>query len=622
MEAYPSVAGIGASDVAFLGGTNWSAALAAGWDRVKRWGRHPHGRLWLLAVVLGSAEIIVMQWVDREYAGDGLLDGLLVGLLGAGLGALLMAEGGDAGAAAPSSGWRRIKPWMRHPYGRLVLMAAALSLAEFMIMRWLGHHAWDSLLDGLVVGLLGLGLGFSFMANPLAAALRAADDNAGRLQDLAEEAEKVSALLTQVLDVAVEGYVVLEPVKHEGRVADFRLVRVNGAAGRLLGRAPEALVGRTIKQEFPAMEVGQVYRLARRSLATGARFDTEYYYDGGDRRGWFQVSGARLGEGLVVTFTDVSARKAAEREHRLAAIIFETAGDAMMVSDHNNRIISVNPAFTRITGYTAAEAVGRNPRLLSSGRHDHAFYVDLWRKLRTERVWQGELWNRARDGRLYPQRTAITAVCDEDRQVVNHIAIFNDVTKEREEAEHLRYLANYDALTGLPNRGLLRDRLGLGIAAARRTGAGLAVLFIDLDGFKPVNDNYGHLVGDRLLQAVAERLTATFRESDTVARLGGDEFVVLWVGRGGRNLTEFATAKAAGAFAEPFDLGEGIVVSLGASVGAAVHPHDGEEANALIAAADQAMYAVKHARREGANSSAAPAHFGRPLAGDPAQQRG
>ena len=219
--------------------------------------------------------------------------------------------------------------------------------------------------------------------------------------------------------------------------------------------------------------------------------------------------------------------EAYDEQPGLAEIAFRESNEGMLITDRDNRIIRVNPAFTRITGYSAAEAVGSNPRLLSSGRHDRAFYETLWRQVTTTGSWRGEIWNRRKNGEIYPEWLSIRAIKNPRGETQYHMAIFSDITQRKHDEKEMRYQAYYDPLTGLPNRSLLNDRLHQAREQALRDKNGFAVLFVDLDDFKSVNDRLGHAVGDKLLQEAATRILSCVRSIDTVARFGGDEFLVV-----------------------------------------------------------------------------------------------
>ncbi len=223
---------------------------------------------------------------------------------------------------------------------------------------------------------------------------------------------------------------------------------------------------------------------------------------------------------------NITERKQAEVELRIAAAAFETH-DAIVITDANANIIKVNRAFVNVTGYSDEEVLGKNPRLMKSGRHDKAFYVKMWQQLLHEGSWAGEIWDKRKNGEIYPRWMTITAVKDEQQKTTQYVGIFSDITDRKKNEELIRHLAFYDTLTQLPNRRMLGDRLGQAMAANKRSGIYGAVMFMDLDNFKPLNDTHGHVVGDLLLIEVARRISSCLREMDTVARFGGDEFVVI-----------------------------------------------------------------------------------------------
>ena len=216
-----------------------------------------------------------------------------------------------------------------------------------------------------------------------------------------------------------------------------------------------------------------------------------------------------------------------QKQLELAEIVFTECNEAIMISDQNNRIIRVNPAFTEITGYTLEEVKGKNPHILSSGKHDKVFYQKLWQSLKENGRWSGEIWNRRKNGETYPEWLSINLIYDDSGNIVNHQAIFSDITSRKKEEARLLQLANYDALTGLPNRLLFHDRLKQAREVACRDMKSFAVLFVDLDYFKEVNDGMGHAIGDSVLQTVAKRIQSCVRATDTVSRYGGDEFLVI-----------------------------------------------------------------------------------------------
>lgn len=282
----------------------------------------------------------------------------------------------------------------------------------------------------------------------------------------------------------------------------------------------------------------------------------------------------------------------------LLTAAFEATSYAVMVADAEGIIVSVNAAFTEITGWSASEAIGQTPRILSSGRQDADFYEAMWRALQTEGRWQGELWNRRKTGEAYPEHLTIDAVRGPDGAITHYVAVFSDIEDRKLRERRLSYLAFHDELTSLPNRTLFMDRLDRAVAMARRRGAQLAVAILDLDGFKDVNDTFGHEAGDLLLKGAAGRLKAGLRESDTLARWGGDEFAVLLpVVDGAAGVREVASRLLA-SLRRPFYMA-GDEISIGGSMGVALFPGDADASDELINFADRAMYEVKQTGKGG-----------------------
>ena len=301
--------------------------------------------------------------------------------------------------------------------------------------------------------------------------------------------------------------------------------------------------------------------------------------------------------GVVVTFFDITERVKEEARARMAATVFESTHEGVMITDPYGHILTVNQAFTRITGYSEAEVVGRTPHMLRSGRHGPEFYAALWQALREVGHWQGEVWNRRKNGEIYPELLSISAVEDQRSVVCNYVGVFTDISQIKESQAQLAHLAHYDPLTNLPNRLLLGSRLQHAIEQAQRQGRGLAVLFLDLDRFKNVNDSLGHPAGDELLVAVTARLTHRLRAEDTLARLGGDEFVVLLERLREPRDAALVARTLLDALAEPFVLSQGSEVYIGASIGISLYPDDGGDAHQLIQHADVAMYQCKEQGR-------------------------
>lgn len=289
---------------------------------------------------------------------------------------------------------------------------------------------------------------------------------------------------------------------------------------------------------------------------------------------------------------DITAQKRAEDQLRMNATVFDTTSEAIMVTDADNLIKTVNPAFSRITGYESEEVLGRSPKMLSSGRHTDAFYEQLWTSVMQNGYWSGEIWNRRKDGSVYPEWLSIAAIKGDDGIVKEYVAVFSDITKHKQDEEKIRYQANFDALTGLPNRSLLSDRLTQAILSANREHWNLALLFIDLDQFKVVNDTFGHVMGDELLQQAADRIRECVREADTVSRFGGDEFVILLQDIYDLDAAALVASKVIETLTRSFTLYEREIY-IGASVGITVYPDDASSADALLRNADMAMYQAK-----------------------------
>lgn len=300
--------------------------------------------------------------------------------------------------------------------------------------------------------------------------------------------------------------------------------------------------------------------------------------------------------GLVVGFfvlvTDVTQLKEAETSLKLAASVYSCTENGVMITDANALILMVNPAFTRITGYTEKEAIGQKPSILKSDWQDQAFYAAMWRDVADKGRWEGELWNRRRSGEAYLEHLTITVARDEAGTALRYVAVFRDITNNWRKDEHIRHLAFHDALTDLPNRSFLMELLGRQIAVAQREKRELAVIFLDLDAFKRINDSLGHIVGDDVLKGVAQNILALIRQTDTVARLGGDEFVIVLDNPESRDNVSEIASRIIVAINTPI-ISQGKEVSVGVSLGIAMFPIDGNTPADLISSADTAMYAAK-----------------------------
>jgi diguanylate cyclase (GGDEF)-like protein/PAS domain S-box-containing protein len=289
---------------------------------------------------------------------------------------------------------------------------------------------------------------------------------------------------------------------------------------------------------------------------------------------------------------DITQLKEDEKKLRLASTVFKTATEAVMVTDANNIIIAVNQAFTVITGYQESDAIGKGPELLSSGHHDADFYKVMKDELSISGKWQGEICNRRKNGEVYYEWLSITALKNEAGELESYVSLFSDITKRKKAEDKIYHQANYDSLTGLANRNLFIDRFEQSIAVAKRENKSVALLFIDLDGFKHVNDNFGHSKGDQLLKFAAKRIESAVRASDSVARLSGDEFAIMLCGDNNVYINEKVAAKVLIELATPFQLEEK-EAHVTASIGIAIFPDDGHLSEDLLVKADSAMYKAK-----------------------------
>nr|WP_245537368.1 EAL domain-containing protein [Thiocystis violascens] len=296
---------------------------------------------------------------------------------------------------------------------------------------------------------------------------------------------------------------------------------------------------------------------------------------------------------MIGTYTDITAWKRSEEQLRLAASVFTHASEGIMITTAEGTIIDVNDAFTRITSYDRDEVLGRNPRLLTSGRQGREFYESMWRTLIEDGHWSGEIWNRRKNGEVYAEMQTISAVRDAQGSPQHYVALFSDITALKEHQRQLEHIAHYDALTSLPNRVLLSCRLLQAMTQTKRRAQRLAVAYLDLDGFKAINDSHGHEAGDQLLMIVAGRMKQSLREGDTLARLGGDEFVAVLVDLGDETGSVPMLTRLLMAAAQPVPV-EGLVLRVSASIGVTFYPQSEEvDADQLLRQADQAMYQAK-----------------------------
>jgi diguanylate cyclase (GGDEF)-like protein/PAS domain S-box-containing protein len=299
---------------------------------------------------------------------------------------------------------------------------------------------------------------------------------------------------------------------------------------------------------------------------------------------------------IIFMVRDVSEQKRAQDELRLAASVFTYAREGIMITDTEGRIVAVNETFSHITGYLRREVLGKSPEILHSGRQGPEFYETMWKSIANDGHWSGEVWNRRKNGEVYAEMLTISVVLDEEHKPQNYVSLFTDITPMKEYQNQLERIAHYDALTNLPNRVLFADRLRQAVVHSQRRKRLLSVVYLDLDGFKAVNDAHGHAVGDELLIVLARRMKVALRDGDSLARVGGDEFVAVLVDLDTPADCEPVLKRLLGAASGVVTVGTAtgpINLQVSASIGATIYPQDGSDADLLMRHADQAMYLAK-----------------------------
>jgi diguanylate cyclase (GGDEF)-like protein/PAS domain S-box-containing protein len=392
-----------------------------------------------------------------------------------------------------------------------------------------------------------------------------------------------------------EGYILIEAANHH-------IVEVNAATCALFGYAASELIGQPLADFAAAGERARLEaQMARIPDVAHRSYELTFIRkDGRAVEVRINATTLRDADGTARHsfgfLTDITEQKHTEEQLRLAATFFANTAEAIIITDAANRIVAVNPAFTHITGYSAEEVIGRDPSLLRSGRHNEAFYAQMWAVLQRMGRWQGEVWNRRKNGEVYPEWLSIVAIRDAAGNVLQHMAMFSDITRRKRDEQKIWRQANFDALTGLPNRTLFADRLAQALQAAHHENWQVALMFIDLDRFKWVNDTLGHNAGDHLLQEVAQRLKSCVNEMATVARLGGDEFTVVLPDIGSPQEAEQVAEYILHRLAEPILL-NGHETFVSGSVGITLYPRDADSIENLMRNADSAMYRAKQAGR-------------------------
>jgi diguanylate cyclase (GGDEF)-like protein/PAS domain S-box-containing protein len=382
--------------------------------------------------------------------------------------------------------------------------------------------------------------------------------------------------------------------------SEGRIIQANDRALEMYGYGMEELIGKHVCElEDDASQAACEQKREALEREEASRFETLHKRKDGSVFP-VEISARMITQHqqrfVHMVLRDITERRQIEESQILASLVYEHSSDAMMVTDLNGVIISINPAFTALTGYTAEEAVGRPTSLLKSGRQDRAFYRAFWHAIKTHGKWEGEIWNKRKNGEIYPEWLRINAIRHPDGTIHRLVALFSDITQKKASEALIWQQANFDQLTGLPNRRMFYDRLDQEMKKARRSSLPMALMFLDLDRFKEINDTLGHDMGDLLLKEAALRLRNCVRSSDTVARLGGDEFTVIMGELVDASSVERVAQNILHRLTEPFQLGlETGYVS--ASIGITLYPTDAEDLDTLIKYADQAMYAAKHQGR-------------------------
>lgn len=384
------------------------------------------------------------------------------------------------------------------------------------------------------------------------------------------------------------------------RIYGSRIVACNDALAQMYGYEEAGdLVGFTIQAMHGVSDIPENVALLEEWIARGYHIagaeSLEIDRDGNAR--WFANNCLGIVEkGCLVrgwgAQVDITHRKITEQRLRLSASVFENIADGIFITDADANIVDVNQAFVEITGFARDEVIGRDPRMLQAGRHDDSFFRELQRTLGEKGQWRGEIWYRRKGGEVFPVLLTINRVVDDDGRTTHYVFAATDISQIKQSEERLDFLAHHDPLTGLPNRALLNERLEWAMQHARRQSRSFAVVFIDLDHFKHVNDSLGHPAGDRVLQDVGERLVGALRQEDTVARLGGDEFVLLLEDIAHSGKAAKVATKVMRALAEPFDV-EGRDIRVQVSMGICLYPGDGDDAATLLRNADAAMFRAK-----------------------------
>ena len=490
--------------------------------------------------------------------------------------------------------------------GRSITVLVALLLAmagTLTFLAWPGYaEAWHARLPATVAAILVLLLGAWLLHRQIRAAWQVAHE--ARL-DLLTQVQRLrisESHLSEAMNMVRLAYWEYEPAGDRilCNEALYTLLRTTVARIGSYEISRERFLAEVVHREdvpglVAAIDACVGSRDYERIYAAEARL-----FGGDGTCRWYAVHFRLLagvngsGDKVCGATADVDEDKRNSEQLRLLAKVFAHSGEAILVTDAQNRIVSVNESFTRLTGYSADEVQGQNPRILSAGRTTREEYDEMWQAIRHKGTWQGEIWDQRKDGSVYPKWLTISTLRDDQGRVTHYIGNFTDISERKDAERQILHLAHHDTLTGLANRFSLHQRLEQAVALARRDGRGLAVLFIDLDRFKAINDSLGHPMGDRLLIEVGQRLRGSVRESDAVARFGGDEFVIVMTDLQEANVGQISSlaSKILRRLSRAYNIA-GRELHSTPSIGISVFPEDGDDVDTLLKNADMAMYHAK-----------------------------
>lgn len=395
-------------------------------------------------------------------------------------------------------------------------------------------------------------------------------------------------------DIAPVGYITLD--------GSHSVVEINQTLSTKLQRDKDAFLGRNFNQFIYSEDQDEFYFCSKKLAEKKTPHTCELRLRSESASPlWVKLNCSPeisdKGLRIHIAVSDISKLKDMEKRLRLDASVLNECAEMIVVTDAEGRITRVNKAFTKVTGYTEEEVLGKNPNILQSKKMDKSFYENMWDTLHKHHSWQGEIWNKRKNGEIYPEWISLTAIKNADDAVSHYISVSSDITQRKKDADNMHFMAYYDTLTGLPNRVLLQDRLKQALAQSNRNQQHGAVFVLDIDHFKVINDSLGHLIGDELLKVIAKRLTSCIREEDTISRMGGDEFVVLLADLGAdkKNAISHATNvadKIIQNISEPTTIDDN-KLQITVSIGIAMFPEDTDNITELVKLADNAMYKVK-----------------------------